>query len=271
MQFVVYRFRPGTERPWYDRFRLDPVPGETVLSALFRIQETMDDSLAFRYSCRGAVCGTCAMLINRVPRLACRTQVDALARGKLDISLSHFAPAGMDGPWDPSTEIIVEPLPNLPVIKDLIVDMDRFFARYRAIDPVFRPAGPAPARERPMSPAAVRELDRYTTCILCAACYGACPVNGLDPAYLGPAALAKLWRFRIDPREGDTQAAGRLAAGDRPDGWWACRFHTNCRKVCPKDVPPDKAIGKARMELTKMKKEQEQAGKHQAGKKEAGK
>ncbi|HUH79531.1 MAG TPA: succinate dehydrogenase/fumarate reductase iron-sulfur subunit [Methanoregula sp.] len=255
MQFVVYRFRPGMDQPRYDRFRLDPVSGETVLSALFRIQETLDDSLAFRYSCRGAVCGTCAMLINRVPRLACRTQVAALLEGKAGLPLSHFAPAGMVEPWDPKKEVIVEPLPNLPVIKDLIVNMDRFFAYYREISPVFRPSDPAPVRERSMSPAAVRELDRYTTCILCAACFGACPVNGQDPAYLGPAALAKLWRFRIDPRE--DRGEERLASGDRPDGWWACRFHTNCRRVCPKDVTPDRAIGKARMELSKRKKEKE--------------
>ena len=105
-----------------------------------------------------------------------------------------------------------------------------------------------------MTPDAVRELGRYTTCILCGACYAACPVNGKNKHYPGPAALAKLFRFHIDPRE--KEGAARLATADRPDGWWACEFHTNCRKVCPKGVPPDKAIGQARQELNRMKKDE---------------
>ena len=109
-----------------------------------------------------------------------------------------------------------------------------------------------------MKPEEVKELGQYTTCILCAACFGACPVNGKNPRYLGPAALAKLYRFRIDPRE--QAGPERLASADRPDGWWACEFHTNCRKVCPKDVPPNIAIGRARQELTRMKHEGGKAG-----------
>ena len=98
-----------------------------------------------------------------------------------------------------------------------------------------------------MSLAAVKELHVYTNCILCGACFGACPVNGRDPRYLGPAALAALYRFRIDPRDGGGIA--RLHRADTPEGWWGCEFHGNCRKVCPKGVPPNIAIGKARQEL----------------------
>jgi succinate dehydrogenase / fumarate reductase iron-sulfur subunit len=132
------------------------------------------------------------------------------------------------------------------------VDMTAFFDHYRAIIPVFKGGDPDPEKERLMSPAAVRELEQYTRCILCAACYAACPVNGKNPRYPGPAALAKLYRFRIDPRE--QQGTERLKTADHKDGWWACEFHTNCRRVCPKDVPPDKAIGHARQELNKIKK-----------------
>jgi len=128
-----------------------------------------------------------------------------------------------------------------------VVDWDVFFEKYRALEPVFIPAGPAPDTERLMDPASVNALELYTTCILCAACYGACPVNGKDPAYAGPAALAKLYRFHIDPRE--TQDGKRLKAGDTPGGWWGCEFHANCRRVCPKGVPPNRAIGAARREL----------------------
>ncbi len=253
MKLKVFRFQPGWEKPRYDTFAIEPVPGMTVLTALFEAQSRYDDSLAFRYSCRGAVCGTCAMLINRVPRLACRTQLGALTAGALDLSLSHYDLPALTEPWDTKEEVLLEPLPNLPVIKDLIVDMGIFFAKYRAIEPVFRPGDPDPEKERLMSPASVSELEQYTTCILCGACFAACPVNGKNPGYTGPAALAKLYRFRIDPRE--QQGISRLGRADGPDGWWACEFHTNCRRVCPKEVPPDKAIGHARQELMNMKKD----------------
>ena len=253
MKLKVFRFRPGWEKPRYDTFAIDPASGKTVLTALFEAQSRYDDTLAFRYSCRGAVCGTCAMLINRVPRLACRTQLGALAAGTMDPPLSHYVLPALTEPWDKKEEILLEPLPNLPVIKDLIVDMGTFFANYRAVEPVFRPGDEDTEKERLMSPASVRELEEYTTCILCGACFAACPVNGKNPRYLGPAALAKLYRFRIDPRE--RQGVTRLGSADQPDGWWACKFHTNCRRVCPKDVPPDKAIGHARQELMKIKKD----------------
>jgi len=255
MKLKVFRFRPGMDRPRYDTFAIASRHGMTVLGALFEVQALYDDSLSFRYSCRGAVCGTCAMLINRVPRLACRTQLEALLAGNPGPALSQYPLPEYPEPWDPEEEVIVEPLPHLPVIKDLIVDMTTFFDDYRAVLPVLKEKEPVPEKEWRMTPEAVRELELYTPCILCGACYAACPVNGKNPRYLGPAALAKLWRFRIDPRERD--AADRLRAADNPEGWWACEFHTNCRRVCPKSVPPDKAIGHARQELNRMKKNQE--------------
>ncbi|HMA05580.1 MAG TPA: succinate dehydrogenase/fumarate reductase iron-sulfur subunit [Methanomicrobiales archaeon] len=242
----VYRKGPGAAPPRYDSFDMESEPGMTVLSALFRAQE-MDETLAFRYSCRGAVCGTCAMLINKVPGLACRTQVRDLLEGKGRMTLAPYPALEVTVPWDPAREVLVEPLPHLPVIRDLIVDMSLFFEYYRFIGPVLSPGTPAPGRERPMSPAAVKEVATYANCILCGACFGACPVDGKNPRYLGPAALAALYRFRIDPREGD--GASRLRRADTPDGWWACEFHANCRRVCPKGVPPNLAIGRARQEL----------------------
>ncbi len=219
----------------------------SVLSALFTIFEEQDDSLAFRYSCRGAVCGTCAMLINKVPRLACRTQVAPLLSGEDRMILSPYPALHVDTPWDPHEEVLVEPLPHLPVIRDLVVDMDPFFGDYRKTKPVLMPAGPPPEVERRMSPKDVHELERYTNCILCAACYGGCPVNAKNPLYLGPAALAKLYRFHIDPRE--KRDGSRLLIANYDNGWWACEFHGNCTKVCPKYVPPSVAIGLGRREL----------------------
>ncbi|MDT8358332.1 MAG: succinate dehydrogenase/fumarate reductase iron-sulfur subunit [Methanomicrobiaceae archaeon] len=246
MKLIVYRYREGMEEPRYDRFELEAGPGLTVLGALFEIQERFDDSLAFRYSCRGAVCGSCAMLINKIPRLACRTQVTSLLGSGEKSRLSPYPGAAETVSFDPEEEVLVEPLPHLPVIRDLVVDMDAFYGKYRFIEPVFRPAGPAPEEERRMDPEDVHALETYTNCILCAACYGACPVDGKDPEYLGPAALAKLYRFHLDPREGE---GARLERADIPHGWWACEFHGNCRQVCPRGVPPIQAIGKARQEL----------------------
>ncbi|HTY51624.1 MAG TPA: succinate dehydrogenase/fumarate reductase iron-sulfur subunit [Methanomicrobiales archaeon] len=258
MQLKVFRSGAGTQGPRYDRFEIDAPVGMTVLGALFAAQEK-DDTLAFRYSCRGAVCGTCAMLINRVPRLACRTQVRSLLDGKDKVQLAPYPAIQAAEPWDPGREVLVEPLPHLPVIRDLVVDMTRFFEYYTDIDPVFAPTGPEPEKERLMDPASVKDLAVYANCILCGACFGACPVNGRNPRYLGPAALAGLYRFRIDPREAG--GAARLRRADTPDGWWACEFHGNCRRVCPKGVPPNIAIGRARKELT-------QAGRETGGRRE---
>jgi succinate dehydrogenase / fumarate reductase iron-sulfur subunit len=251
MMLKVFRFNPESQKSRYDTYSIPDQPGLTVLGALFAAQRDHDHSLAFRYSCRGAVCGTCAMLINRVPRLACRTQAGPLLKGEGEIALSHPPKGDMSVVWDQSREILVEPLPNLPVIKDLVVDMGPFFAFYRRIEPALRQLGEGPERERPMSPDTARILEVYTSCILCGACFGACPVDEKNHSYPGPAALAKLYRFHIDPRE---PADGyRLSLADFPDGWWACEFHDNCRKVCPKGVPPIRAIGKAREELQRRK------------------
>ena len=251
MKLKVYRYHDEMLNPRYDTFKFELTRGMTVLGALFQIQQQFDDSIAFHYSCRGAVCGTCAMLINKVPRLACRTQLIPLMKGDLKIPLSPFPALEENVNWNPEEEILVEPLPNLPVIRDLVVDMSSFFDHYKFVEPVFKPSDPAPEKERLMDPAAVPELELYNNCILCAACFGSCPVDGKDPEFLGPAALAKLYRFHIDPRESD--GTSRLERGDIPTGWWACEFHGNCRRVCPKDVPPLIAIAKAREQLENKK------------------
>lgn len=249
----VYRFNHEMESPDYDTFEVDPHPGMTVLSALFQIQEKYDDSLAFRYSCRGAVCGTCAMLINKVPRLACRSQVRDLLKDKVPETVADedISMAGEDIYWNPEEEVLVEPLPHLPVIRDLVVDMELFFQYYRFVEPTFRPAGPDPEKERLMDPGAVKELGVYTNCILCGACHAACPVVGENPEYLGPAALAKLYRFYIDPRE--EEGDSRLEKGDILNGWWACESYGDCYRVCPRNVPPIVAIRQAINQLNKRK------------------
>ncbi|MBS3817808.1 MAG: succinate dehydrogenase iron-sulfur subunit [Candidatus Thermoplasmatota archaeon] len=243
MKFKIYRY-DGEEED-YDTYEVPHEEGQTILDALFYVQENLDDSLSFRYSCRGAVCGSCAMLIDKVPRLACRTQVEKVKEQKSE--LEHYK-ALDQGEKLSEDQILVEPLPHLEVEKDLIVDMEKFYENYEKIEPYLK-SEKEPEKEHRMDSETVNELEEYTNCILCAACFGSCPVNGEDEDYFGPAALAKLYRFHIDPRDSED----RLELADEENGWWACDFYTNCKKVCPKDVPPNFSIGKARQELKEEK------------------
>jgi len=258
MKVKVKRFDPETGREGYETFDVKPEPGMTVLDALFVIQNSLDDSLAFRYACRGAICGSCAMLINKVPRLACRTQVARLLDGSDSVELKPY-PAIEGGPeagekggqkWNPAEEILIEPLPHHRVLKDLVVDIEKFFCLYRAVEPALKPAGEVPEREFRMEENTVRELEKYTNCILCGACVGACPVNSKTGEFLGPAALAKLYRFHIDTREAADDS--RLLCANSREGWWGCEFHTNCMRVCPKGVQPNVGIGNARRRLAEI-------------------
>jgi succinate dehydrogenase / fumarate reductase iron-sulfur subunit len=234
----------------YDTYEFEPRDGMTVLGALFHVQDRFDGSLTFRYSCRGAVCGACAMLINKVPRLACRTQVKRLMDGEGHFDLKPYpAIEGGEG-WAAGEEVLVEPLPHLKVQRDLMVDMGPFFRAYEEVKPYFMPTDAHPERERRMDPGDVADLEAFTNCVLCGACYGACPVSSGNPDFRGPAALAKLFRFALDRREGREEERLRMAPG--PDGWEGCEFHTNCAKVCPKGVPPNLAIGRARRRLREM-------------------
>lgn len=245
MKFKIYRYDGEDED--YDTYEVPHEEGQTVLDALFHIQENIDDSLSFRYSCRGAVCGSCAMLIDKDPRLACRTQVEKVKEEKSE--LEHYE-ALDEGEQKSEEHILVEPLPHLEVEKDLIVDMEKFYENYEKIEPYLK-SEEEPEKEHLMNPDKVSELEEYTNCILCASCFGSCPVNGENEDYFGPAALAKLYRFHLDPREDEDE--DRLELADEENGWWACDFYTNCREVCPKGVPPNFGIGKARQELEEKK------------------
>jgi succinate dehydrogenase / fumarate reductase iron-sulfur subunit len=249
MKLKIFRSN-GKGESRYDTFEIEPSSGMTVLGALFCVQDRLDSTLSFRYSCRGAVCGSCAMLINKFPQLACRTQIEVLLGNDDRSKLKPYPAISEGGSWDVESDILIEPLPHLPIIKDLIVDMDKFYKAYKAVEPTFDPSDEVPQKERRMDPENVKELENYTNCILCAACFGACPVESEKPDFLGPAALAKLYRFAIDLREDKEKY--RLNLADLPSGWHACEFHANCKSVCPKGVTPNLAIGKARQRLKKL-------------------
>ncbi len=231
MKFKIKR----SEGVRFDIFDVTVRPRMSVLEALFQIQDEQDSTLAFRYSCRGAVCGSCAMLINKKQRLACRTQVSEIS-GERVISPAAYGPVAIPL-IKTGDDILIEPLPNLPVIKDLIVDWEPFFKHYREMKPWFTGRGEG---EVLMAEADLKKVEKYAACILCCICYGACPVASRNKDYPGPAALAKAWRFYADTRNSDTGEIRKRV--DFRDGVWACDEVYRCVEVCPKNVPPTNAI-----------------------------
>jgi succinate dehydrogenase / fumarate reductase iron-sulfur subunit len=192
------------------------------------------------------------MMINGREELACRTQVHDLIEG------SHTVYRGpeREGIERQATEghtITVEPLRNLQVIKDLVVDMAPFFEKFAAVEPWLQPQEPDPARERLVEPERWTEAEPYTNCILCACCYSVCPVQVEDPAYLGPAALAQYYRFLADVRDKADEKRLELVGGEHGVG--GCDFVWNCVKICPKGVPPTKGIAKTRARITRATRE----------------
>ena len=256
--FRVFRWEKGMDAEGtkrdegrYDVFHVEEREGMTVLEALFAIKEELDGTLAFRYSCRGAVCGSCAVLINGFPRLACRTQVREVMGGGRVFALDVRGPLALPRvrKTEPG-EVLVEPLPGFKVIKDLVVDIKGFFNAYKEITPWFRDGAPGEGESR-MSQRERERVEPYTNCILCGLCYSACPVQKRDPEFLGPASLAKAWRFISDPRFKERDKAEILEKVDSPRGVWGCDTVYMCTDVCPKKVPPTQGITSIRRQLLK--------------------
>jgi len=228
LSLKIRRFHKEKDPPhWIDTFHVEIRAGMNLLEALIRIQEEQDGTLAFRYSCRGAVCGSCAMNVDGTAVLACRTHVEDLL-GK---------------------PVLIEPLPYFPVIRDLIVDMSTFFENYRRIEPYLHGKFVSSDSEYVMSEDERKEIDPYIQCILCGICYGVCPAFNRTPQFLGPAMLAKVYRFLIDPR--DRRGKKLLAQVNDQEGAWGCNTVFQCVKACPKEVPPTHAIVKMRRGILK--------------------
>lgn len=236
MKFKIKRFDKG--KSWFDTFEVKTVPHMSVLEVLFKIQDEQDSSLAFRYSCRGAVCGSCAMHINKRQRLACRTQVSEISGERVFNLTKYGALAKLE--TKTGNEILIEPLPSLPVIKDLIVDTEPFFKHYEDIEPWFVEKETLPDNEVLMSPKDLEKIHSFAGCILCGICYGTCPSFARDKDFIGPAVLAKAWRFYADPR--NNNISDILDKVDSTNGVWACDEVYRCVEVCPKNVPPTNAI-----------------------------
>lgn len=222
----VFRYRPEKdEKPVFQDYQVPYHDDWVVLDALNWIKDNVDSTLAFRWSCRMGVCGSCGMMVDGVPRLTCAT------------FLRDYFPA----------PIRVEPLANFPVERDLIITLDDFMAKLKSVKPwIIRDgAGSEPNGEYLQTPTQLAQFKQYSMCINCMLCYAACPIVGLEPHFLGPAATALAMRYNLDSRDqGESQRQDPL--GD-DHGAWGCTFIGECTEVCPKDVDPAAALQQAKV------------------------
>ena len=229
VRMKIFRFNPeADQKPRYETYTLEAEPTDRVLDLLEVIKGHHDGSLSFRRSCAHGVCGSDAMRINGRNLLACKVLVQDLG----------------------TTQITVEPILGLRVIKDFIVDMEPFFEHYRATLPYFinDEALPADGKERLQSPEARERFDDTTKCILCAACTTSCPSFWSEGSYVGPAAIVNAHRFIFDDR--DRGAGQRLEILNENMGVWRCRTAFNCTEACPREIHVTQAIAEVKRAIT---------------------
>lgn len=220
------RYDPQVDRaPRLQRYRIGFTPDMSLLQGLQQIKDEIDGSLTFRWSCRMAICGSCGMMVNGTPQLACH------------IFLRDLAP----GP------VRVEPLENFPILRDLVIDQTSFLDKLESVRPYLIPKdnrtlAEGPRRQTP------QELARYyatSQCINCLLCYAACPQTGLNPDFIGPAALALAHRYNADSR--DTGFLARADVLNSEEGVWGCTLVGECSEVCPKGVDPAHAVNRTKL------------------------
>ncbi|MCD6161828.1 MAG: succinate dehydrogenase iron-sulfur subunit [candidate division Zixibacteria bacterium] len=242
--FYIRRYNPEVDsKPYWQEFSVDVEPGMTVLDGLHQIQETQDATLSLRYSCRMGVCGSCGMLLNGRPSLACNTQILDIAAKKLTVAS----------------------LPNFNIIKDLVPDLTPLFEKHTAIHPyiiqddtdeMLNPSG-----ELYQNPNELTEYLQFTYCIKCGLCMSACPTMATDPDYLGPQSLAQSYRYNKDTRDNGFNLRKEIVSG--VNGAFRCHYAGECSNVCPKGVDPARAIQHMKRELVwdylKLKKHQPKA------------
>jgi len=227
MKFKIYRYNPeADEKPYIQEYVLEKVePGMMLLAALLRIKDEQDGTLSFRRSCGEGVCGSDGMNINGTNGLACITALSDLKE-----------------------PIEVRPLPGLPVVRDLIIDMDQFYNQYRAVKPYLIVKDPMPEVELQQNVEQREKLDGLYECILCACCSTSCPSFWWNPdKFLGPAALLQASRFIEDSRDQATEE--RLSDLEGPFKLFRCHTIMNCVQVCPKGLNPTKAIGNIKKKM----------------------
>jgi succinate dehydrogenase / fumarate reductase iron-sulfur subunit len=229
MKVSVYRYNPETDAvPRMQDYSLELPEGKDLMVLdVMELLKVQDPSLTYRRSCREGVCGSDGVNMNGKNGLACITPVSEVVK---------------------KDKLVLRPLPGLPVIRDLVIDMSQFYRQYEKIRPYLINDQPAPAQERLQSPEDRAKLDGLYECILCACCSTACPSFWWNPdKFIGPAGLLQAYRFLADSR--DTATAERLAELDDPFSVFRCRGIMNCVSVCPKGLNPTRAIGKIRTML----------------------
>lgn len=221
--FRIFRYSPENQESRRD-YQVELPAGASVLDGLHCIRKDHDPTLAYRFSCRSSVCGSCAMWINGRPRLACQTKADQLKSNRVEVG----------------------PLPGLAVIKDLVVDMQPLWDAYRRIMPwLVEKAG---AKDLVITNKTSDVMEKFYSCILCAACFASCPEAAQKHSYLGPMPLMEGYRLYCDPR--DDAGPQRLKVLGGPDGVWGCHGAFACLDACPWDVAPVEFIAKFRREVT---------------------
>ena len=229
MKFRIYRYNPEVlDESYMQEFELDDIAPEMMLrDALLRIKAEQDGTLSFRHSCGEGVCGSDAININGTNGLGCITPLAEL-----------------------KTPVEVRPVPGLPVICDLVVDMSQFYHHYRQVEPYLQANAPEPEVEFLQSPDERERLDGYYECILCGCCSTSCPSFWWNPdKYRGPAALLQAWRFLADSRDQATES--RLNSLEGPYKLFRCHTIMNCVQVCPKGLNPTRAIGNIKQLMLK--------------------
>jgi len=225
----IKRFNPESDqKAHWETYALDVEPTDRLLDALHQVKWYQDGTLALRRSCAHGICGSDNMRINGHNQLACKVLMQDVAKE--------------------GGTVTVEPMLGLSVIKDLIVDMEPFFEKYRSVMPYLINDEPAPAKERLQSPHDRERFDDTTKCILCAACTTACPVFWSDTEYVGPAAIVQAHRFIFDSR--DRAAEDRLEVLNEQMGVWRCRTVFNCTEACPRGIPVTQLIGEIKLALS---------------------
>jgi fumarate reductase iron-sulfur subunit len=229
VELEIFRYRRDeVDAPTFQKCSVPYISDWVVLDALNYLKDEVDGTISYRWSCRMGVCGSCGMMVNGEPRLSCAA------------FLKEYYPS----------PIRVEPLANFPVERDLVINLNGFLEKLKSVKPwiIRRKDEPVRGREYLQTPAELSKYKQFSMCINCALCYAACPVVGLEPHFIGPAAIALAQRYNMDSRDQGSEEREDIIMSE--EGIWECTFVGECSAVCPKDVDPAAAIQQAKVSGT---------------------